>query len=287
MEINGKTEIFGVLGARTEHSFSPVIHNAAFQHLGVNCVFVPFSVAEELLEISFRGLQAAGVRGLAVIIPFKEKVLDFCSVVDEKARLIGAVNTIKFCEDGGIIGSNTDAEASARALRDAGAEIAGSNVLLLGAGGAARAIAYQMAFDGVRSLTIANRTRERAEALCAQVWRSPRKTDVRAIGLEQVELSRAARNADIIINCSAVGMFPDVEDSLLMSEAISENQIVFDIVYNPLETRLLREAQAAGAKTVTGDMMLIYQAIEQERIWLGVSPPLQVMKRAFDSAIAT
>ncbi|MDP2767509.1 MAG: shikimate dehydrogenase [Candidatus Methanoperedens sp.] len=264
-------KLFGVLGDPVSHSLSPVMHNAAFKALGMNCEYHAFRVSADALHDAIHGAYALGFGGLNLTIPLKEKALSFVQPTD-LAKRIGAVNTVDFKK--GIVGYNTDGIGAKMALEGKGIAIKGKNVLLLGAGGAARAIAFQLAADGA-SVTIANRTEERAVALAKEVGRIGKAGGV---GLD--DLKNLVQNSDILINSTAVGMSPEISETIVTGDVMHSNLVVFDIVYNPMKTRLLQEAKKAGAKTIDGVMMLVYQGAEAFKIWTGKTAPLDVMEKA-------
>lgn len=264
-------KLFGVLGDPVSHSLSPVMHNAAFKALGMDCEYHAFRVSADALHDAIHGAYALGFGGLNLTIPLKEKALRVVKPA-ELAKQIGAVNTVDFKK--GIVGYNTDGTGAKMALVGSGIEVRGKNVLLLGAGGAARAIAFQLAADGA-SVTIANRTEERAVALAKEVGGIGK---ARGVGLD--ELKNLVRNCDILINSTSAGMFPNISETIVTSDMMHSSLAVFDIVYNPVNTRLLKEARKAGAKTIDGVMMLVYQGAEAFRIWTGTSPPVEIMEKA-------
>ena len=275
--------IFAVFGDPVEHSLSPVMHNAAYKALGMDCEYYKFRVTPDDLEAAIKGARAMGFGGLNLTIPLKEKALEIVEP-DTMARDIGAVNTIEFSDDtiagiAGIAGHNTDGIGAVKALTASGVDIPGSRVLILGAGGAARAVAYQLAKDGAR-VTIANRTLGRAQELAGNV-RSV--GDANGTGLEK--LPELTANADIIINTTSVGMHPDTDRTLVTADMMHTGQVIFDIVYSPLETRLLSEAKKAGAITIDGIRMLVLQGAESFRIWTGIEPPVDVMEQAVRDVI--
>ncbi len=264
-------KLFGVLGDPVSHSLSPAMHNAAFSALGMDCEYHAFKVSKETLHDAIHGAYALGFGGLNLTIPLKEKALDIVKPT-ELAEKIGAVNTIDFKK--GILGYNTDGIGAKKALESNGIEIRGKNVLLLGAGGAARAIAFQLALEGA-AVTIANRTEERAVALAKDASRIGK---ARGTGLD--ELKALINDCDILINSTAVGMAPRTSETIVTSEMMHSKLVVFDIVYNPVETMLLKEARKAGAKTIDGVMMLVHQGAEAFKIWTGRTPPVDVMEKA-------
>ncbi len=270
-------KLFGVLGDPVSHSLSPVMHNAAFKALGMDCEYHAFRVGPEFLHDAIHGAHALGFGGLNLTIPLKEKALEIVAPAD-MAKQIGAVNTVDFKE--GIVGYNTDGLGAKMALKDNGVGINKKNVLLLGAGGAARAIAFQLAADGA-SVTIANRTPGRAISLVKEVSLIGKASfgDFR-------DLKNLIQDSDILINSTSIGMLPKVSESIVTSDMMHENLVVFDIVYNPVNTQLLREARKAGAKTIDGVMMLVYQGAEAFKIWTGKNPPVEVMEKAVREKLA-
>jgi shikimate dehydrogenase len=269
--------VFAVFGDPIEHSLSPIMHNCAFEKLGMDCVYHAFRVKREQLYDALLGAKAMGFGGVNLTVPLKEEALKTVNA-DPLATMIGAVNTVDLKD--GIRGYNTDGVGAKRALADAGVEVSGAKVLIVGAGGAARAIGFQFASDGA-DVTIANRAGKRALELARDV------SDVgKAQGTGLTNLKDLIKEADILVNSTTVGMFPNTGESIATADQMHSELTVFDIVYNPLETRLLREARIAGATTVNGMMMLIYQGAEAFKIWKGVEPPIDVMKEAVMEALS-
>lgn len=271
-------KLFAVFGDPIEHSLSPVMHNAAFKALGMDCAYYAFRVGKNSLKDAIKGAHAMGFGGLNLTVPLKEEALKIVEP-DPLAAAVGAVNTVDFKE--GIRGYNTDGIGAERALVDAGVKIKGAKVLILGAGGAARGISFQLASDGA-DVIIANRTPERAMQLADDV---ALVGNVKGCGLGQ--LDDLIASADVLINCTTLGMHPHVEDTVATAEQMHADLVVFDIVYNPLRTKLLKEAEKAGARTVSGVMMLVYQGAEAFKIWTGVEPPIEVMKEAVMGELRT
>ncbi|MDI3539522.1 MAG: shikimate dehydrogenase [Methanolobus sp.] len=263
--------VFAVFGDPVGHSLSPAMHNAAFEALDMECTYHAFRVDRENLKAALEGAKAMGFGGVNLTVPLKQEALKIVDA-DPLATAIGAVNTVDFRN--GMKGYNTDGIGAKLSLEEEGVDIRGSEVLIAGAGGAARAIAFQLAKDGA-SVTIANRTAEKAIGLAADV---SAVGNARGCGFEK--LGSLIRESDVLVNCTTLGMKPDIGGTVATAKDMHSDLTVFDIVYNPLETRLLREAKLAGAKTVTGVMMLVYQGAEAFRIWTGVRPPADVMKRA-------
>ncbi|MDI9393947.1 MAG: shikimate dehydrogenase [Euryarchaeota archaeon] len=276
-------QVFAVFGDPVSHSLSPAMHNAAFSALGMDCVYHAFRVRPEKLENAVLGAEAMGFGGLNLTVPLKEKALklDFIKP-DPLAKKIGAVNTIVFGKDGEIRGYNTDGPGARQALLDTSVEIMGSRIVVAGAGGAARALTFQLAADGA-DITVVNRTEERAVELAKEISAAALPGKIRATGLSG--LKGLLRDADVLINTTTLGMYPNTDAAIATAEELHSGLIVFDIVYNPLETRLLREAKATGAKTISGVLMLVYQGAEAFRIWTGVEPPVELMKKTVLEAL--
>jgi len=271
-------KVYGVIGDPIEHSLSPVMHNAAFEALGLDAIYLAFRVAEHELGDAIRGAKSLGIAGLNVTIPLKEKALAFVDA-DDVATRIGAINTIDFTS-GTPTGYNTDGIGALTVLKERVGEIRGKEVLILGAGGAARAIAFYLDAEGAR-LTIANRTEDRAAMLASSLHNAD------FISLREEELKRHIRDADILINTTPVGMYPRADATLVNAGMMHSELVVFDIVYNPAETKLLREAKKAGVQTIIeGVKMLVYQGAASFRIWTGMEPPVEVMESAVRKALS-
>lgn len=276
-------QVFGVFGDPISHSLSPAMHNAAFSALGMDCIYHAFRVKPEKLEKAILGAEAMGFGGLNLTVPLKEVALKLgCIKPDLLAKKIGAVNTIVFEETGEIRGYNTDGLGAKQALQEAAVEIKGSKIVVAGAGGAARAIIFQLAADGAE-ITIINRTEERAIALAKDISAAALPGKVEGRGLS--ELNDLLQGANVLINTTTLGMHPNTESTIATADNLHSGLTVFDIVYNPLETRLLREAKASGAKTVSGVSMLVYQGAEAFRLWTGIDPPVKLMKKTVLEAL--
>ena len=276
--ISGKTKVCGVIGDPVEHSMSPVMHNAAFKKLGVDYLYVPFRVRKEELGKAIEGVRALNIRGLNVTIPHKVTIIPFLDELDTLAEQIGAVNTI-VNNEGVLRGYNTDATGFLQALLEKDIEPKGKNVVILGAGGASRAISFILAERGA-NLVILNRLLELdwAEELARRISEDFGK-EVEALELNEKNLARVLEKANILVNATSVGMSPDVDETPVPARLLKPGLVVFDIVYNPIETRLLREAEATGAQTISGLDMLVWQGALAFEQWTGLKAPVDVMKR--------
>jgi shikimate dehydrogenase len=293
--IDGKTKILGVIGDPIEHTFSPAMHNAGLKALDLNYIYLPFHVKEEKLRECIEGAKAIGIRGLNVTIPHKTNVIKHLDEVDQVASMIGAVNTIQFnynefnessSKDNDINvttkGFNTDGYGCVRAIEEK-TSIKDKKVTITGAGGAARAVAFQIANGGISELSILNRNLSKAQSLADDL-----KTSLNGIGIDidinaydldslKGELSKS----DIFIDTTPIGMYPNVDDKPIASaDMLHEDLLVNDIVYTPMETSLIREAKLANATVVPGYKMLLYQGIRSFEIWLGREAPVNVMEKA-------
>ena len=275
------TTVYGVLGSPISHSLSPVMHNAAFSALNLNAAYYAFDVDAKRVEAAIRGALALGFGGLNLTFPLKEVALRYCSP-DAMAQGIGAVNTIDRTGTGYI----TDGIGAVRALEEAGIEAQGTTVLLLGAGGAAKAIAAQLLVKGAR-VTIANRTVSRSLVLARQLTAAHFDCGcgyVEAHDLAQID--RLLPEARVLINATTVGMRGVVNgQTLVKASQMHPKLVVFDIVYDPLETPLLREARAAGLQTIDGVKMLVHQGAASFAMWTNVDPPVQIMEAAAREAL--
>ena len=277
MAINGKTRVCAVIGDPVEHSLSPVMHNAAFQKLGLNLVYVAFNVTKNELKEAISAARSLGLRGLNVTMPHKKAVMGYLDETDSTAEAIGAVNTI-LNNQGKLVGYNTDGKGAMIALKENGIYPEEKKMLLLGAGGAAKAIAFQAAQE-VEELVILNRTSEKAEQLAELLCKKFGKK-VKGGALSAEVLKEEMKTADILVNATSVGMKPDVNTSPVPSDLLRRDLCVMDIVYNPFETKLVKDAKAVGAKVVLGLEMLLYQGAVSFEIWTNCPAPVDVMKKA-------
>lgn len=258
---NSSTKLIAIIGDPIEHSITPRIQNAALREIGANLFNLAFHVSPAKLESAIRGAQSLGFLGLMVTIPHKEAVFALCDELDESAKLMGAANLLQF-QNGKIIGHSSDGWAALKSLEEENVEFAGKNIAILGGGGAARSLALTFARAGAREIQILNRTIERAEKIRGEVENLG--VACRATGTEN--LSAALQNSDLLVNATSVGMTPKSGETPVARELLRPALAVYDIVYNPLETRLLREARKAGARAVDGLGMLIYTNVYAAKI---------------------
>lgn len=277
--ISGKTRVCGVIGDPIEHTMSPIMHNTAFKYLGIDYVYIPFRVESNGLEKAISGARALGLVGLNVTIPHKVSVIPLLDTLDPLAEKIGAVNTI--VNDNGVLkGYNTDATGFLHALLDKGIKPDNKKVAVIGAGGASRAITYILAKNGAE-LVIFNRPLEMewAEKLADEISREFNR-NTRALELNQENLALELKDSDIMVNATSVGMAPNSDETPVPSILLRYIPVVFDVVYNPVETRLCREAKETGATTISGLDMLVWQGALAFEKWTGYKAPLEMMKKA-------
>lgn len=267
--IRPSTALCGVILHPASHTRSPAMHNAAFAALGLDAVYLAFDVAPAQLSGAVEGARALGIRQLAVSLPHKESILPLLDEVDAVARRIGAVNTVTR-QNGALVGANTDWIGALRAL-ERETQVAGEEAVVLGAGGAARAVIYGLVEAGAK-VRVLNRSQEKAAALAAELG---------AIGSGPLE-ALGERRFDILVNTTRVGLGSDA--SPVRAEAIPAGSVVLDAVYDPAETALLRDAARRGARPIGGKWMLVYQAAAQLRLWSNRDAPVEVMAAAFDAA---
>jgi len=276
MEISGKTRVCGIIGDPVEHSLSPAMHNAAFQTLKLDFVYVAFRVRKDKLREAIVGAKSLDIRGLNVTMPHKNAVMKYLDEIDPMARSIGAVNTI-LNDKGKLIGYNTDGIGALKALKENDISLNGKKLLLLGAGGAGKAIAFHAAQE-VEELKILNRTTSKAKDL-AEVLRKKFGKKIDGNTLSATTIKELA-DADIVVNATSVGMHPKDDQSPIVPSWLRPSLCVMDIVYNPVETKLVKDARSVGAKVVSGVEMLVYQGAASFEIWTNRPAPVKVMKQA-------
>lgn len=281
ISVTGSTKVVGVFGFPVEHSLSPAMHNAAFAAVGLPYIYVPFCVRPEDLGAAVRSLPSLGVVGVNLTIPHKEAVLSYLDDITTEARDVGAVNTVH-CVDGKLVGDNTDGRGFFEPLRELGLSVSGRRVVVIGAGGAARAVTFRLAREGAL-VTLANRTVERARNLASAIAAAGLGEDVvRPVALENSgELGGAISEAVLLVQTTKIGMFPEAAAlPPVPLEAFHSNLLVYDLVYNPVETLLLKRARERGCRTLGGVKMLVYQGAAAFQRWTGHWPPTEIMEQA-------
>jgi len=277
MEVSGKTKVFCVIGDPIEHSLSPIMHNAAFKHLKIDAVYVAFNVKENMLEDAVKGMRSFGICGMNVTMPHKTAIIKYLDESDPVARFVGAVNTVLNAY-GKLLGFNTDGVGALRALEENGVKTKGKRILLLGAGGAGRAIAFQLAQEA-DELVILNRDVNKARLLADTLRRKFNK-DVVGDSLLPSTLKDWIKDVDVLINATSVGMHPHQDKTPVDKSLLRPELAVMDIVYNPVETRLLKDAKSVGAQVIYGTEMLVFQGAVSFEIWFNRPAPVNVMREA-------
>ncbi|MCD6465190.1 shikimate dehydrogenase [Candidatus Bathyarchaeota archaeon] len=284
MKISGRTKVCALIGNPVEHSLSPIIQNAAFRKLDLDYVYVVFNVKSKDLGEAVYGVKALGICGLNVTMPHKTAIIPYLDELDETARKTGSVNTV-LNNNGRLIGYTTDGVGALNALKHAGVDPSGKRIVILGAGGASRSISFTLA-EHASELVILNRTFSKAKALKDAIRKAlGDRAKVRALPLTDENLSVELADADILINATSVGMKPNENETPVKQIYLREDLVVFDLIYEPLETRLLREAKSIGAKVVDGLSMLVHQGAASFEIWTGIKAPVDVMMEAALKAI--
>ncbi len=279
MNIEGTTKIVGVIGYPIKHSASPVMHNAAFKSLGLDYVYLPFEVRPGRIGEAAKALTSLGMVGINVTIPHKETIRPYLNEISREAELIGAVNTVVVRDDK-LIGYNTDGQGFIASLREDGKDtVKGKTLLVLGAGGAAKAVVTQAALEGAGKILVIDKFKEKAEQIVHNLGKNIPSGKAQAVPLE--ELKTKLREADFLINATPVGMNPD--DPLIIDPGwLSSSLLVFDLVYNLGETKLMKAAREKGCRVVGGLGMLAHQGAISFQLWTGKEAPLQVMRKALE-----
>ena len=281
MEINAQTQFCGVIGNPVEHSLSPAIHNAAFQKLGLNFVYLAFRV--EAIGDAIKGLRSLGsFRGASVTIPHKVATVPLLDSIEPTARHIGAINTI-VAKGGTLTGYNTDATGALRALREGAVALKGRQVVILGSGGAARAIAFALGTEpGIDRLTILGIDNQERTALVRDLQSKTGMT-VQESSLNEGTLRKVLPDTHVLIHCTPMGMSPKLHETSVPVTLLHAGLTVMDIVYNPRDTRLLKDAKAAGCRTIPGLEMFLHQAAAQFELWTNQTAPADVMRAILES----
>ncbi len=281
-----KTRLVGVIGWPIEHSLSPSMQNAALREMGLNWLYLAFAVEPERVGEALDGVRGLGLLGLNVTIPHKSAVLDHLDEIDDAVAALGVANTIVREDDGRLVGHNTDGPGFLRSLAEHGHDVAGKAVTLIGAGGAARSVAYACADRGAIRMRIVNRTLERAEDVADLVRDKAGLAAVEAVPLADPGAEQAVAEADVVVDCTSIGMYPEHEvDPVIPGRWLRAGQVVVDLTYNPIDTVMLQAAREAGAETVDGAGMLVHQGAISLQYWSGRQPPVETMRRALLSEL--
>lgn len=277
MMITGKTKVLAVIGAPIAHSLSPIIQNAALQAAGIDCVYAALPVRPGALSSAVYGLRDAGVVGFNVTIPFKTEIMELMDALSEDAQRIRAVNTVVVQTDGTLMGHNTDVVGFLAGFAEHGVVPAGKRAVVLGAGGAARAVLWGLLRSGISSVCVGVRNGAKGAALCEEFAADG---DVRSAVFDDPDFVACIGSADIVVQTTPMGMTPHIDAMPPVDvAAINSSAVVYDLIYTPAKTRLLREAEARGHETINGEMMLAAQGAEAFFLWTNVRPDMALMRR--------
>lgn len=284
--ITGHTRLTGLLGSPVAHSLSPLMHNEAFRHLGLDYIYLAFDVKAESMETAINGLRELNVRGFNITMPCKNIMAKLCDNLSPAARITGSVNTV--VNDNGVFtGYTTDGIGYMKSLQSAGYNIIGKKMTLLGAGGAATAILVQAALDGVSEISVFNRKGPSYEGMLQTLSLLKESTSCKVTLYDlddETALKREISDSAILTNGTSVGMSPNTEQSIITdSSYLHKDLIVSDIIYNPRETKLLKLAKEQDCKTCNGLYMLLYQGAEAFKLWTGQDMPVSIIKEKFFS----
>lgn len=275
------TELIGLIGHPIKHSYSPFIQNFALEQMNLDYVYLPFDVPSENLKAAINGMLALGLKGLNVTLPHKEKIIKYLDEVSEEASIIGAVNTI-VNDHGKLMGYNTDAYGILETLLPYKEKISSTRATVIGAGGSARAVIYTLLrYFKPEEINIINRTQQKADTLANDFALKMRYDSFHTFELFPPDNVETLKNSSLIVNATTLGMYPDVEDTITdIDDSFNDEQIVFDLIYNPTKTKFLKTAEMQGAKVIGGLKMLISQAAKSFELWTGVEMPVEII---FDS----
>ncbi len=283
-KFNFNTKIVGIIGHPIRHSYSPLMHNISFELSGLNFIYLPFDVPASSLKDALKGMVALGIKGFNVTLPLKEKILPLLKDVSEEANIIGAVNTV-VNEDGILHGYNTDVMGVIETLNPFKDELQGSTVTVIGAGGAARSVIYALIrYFKVEQIHIVNRTEQIGESLKEYFSVKMLFNNFKAHPLMPPDLVDIFKNSKMIVNTTSMGMHPNVDDSATsIPESFTKDQIVFDVIYNPVKTKLLKIAESQGAKIITGLTMFVEQGAKSYELWTGEKMHVEKVYKALQS----
>ncbi|WP_313343858.1 shikimate dehydrogenase [Sedimentibacter sp.] len=277
--IQGTTTLVGLLGYPLKHSRSPHMHNTAFEALGLDHVYMAFEVKEGYIKEGLDAIRILNTEGCNVTMPHKKKVLEYLDEISDDAKIIGSVNTVKN-NNGKLTGYNTDGRGFIKALEENHVEYKNKKIVLAGAGGAARAVATQLAYEGASELVLFNRTLSTAEEIIENINKNIPECKGRALELKEEELKKEIQDASILVNCTSLGMKVTVDQAIVSSsDAFHKDLFVADIVYDPPKTKLLEMADEAGCRYMNGLMMMIWQGAIAFKIWTGKDMPVDLIKK--------
>lgn len=276
MNIDSDTKLYCLIGHPISKSLSPLIHNFSFNENKINAKYLTFDVKENNLKMAISGLKALGVQGFNVTIPYKTEIIQYLDELSEEAKLIGSVNTVKNV-NGKLIGYNTDGMGFIESLKENKIEIKEKIVLVIGAGGAGRAICMMLAKEGAEKIHIINRTIDKAKKLSKELNSIFDDVLITYGSLDNKKID--FKNIDIVVNCTSVGMYPNIDETPINPNHFTSKTTVYDIIYKPIKTKFLKFAEKRGCKILNGLDMLIYQGILSEEIWLDMNLNVEKVKK--------
>lgn len=280
MNIKASTKIYGIIGHPVEHSLSPSMHNNAFEKVGLDCVYLAFDITPGNLGDAVRGIKSLGIKGINVTIPHKQAIVNLVDEIDDDAMLVGAVNTVNN-EKGKLVGYNTDVGGFLRAVKDDFDFIpTGKKIFLVGAGGAARAVIVGLCNNKASEIVIVNRTLSKAEDLAGEFGHHYPSTKLRAVSLKDKDnVSKEIKKSELLVNTSSAGMKGDNPLNLPLG-LLPKGACVYDLVYEPALTPLVKDARDLNLSSQSGISMLLYQGVDAFEIWTGKKAPVEVMKKS-------
>ncbi len=281
--VSNKTRLCCVIGHPVDKSLSPIMHNEAFRAKGLNYVYLAFDVDTSRLKEAVEGLRALKVKGFNVTMPHKVAILNLLDRINEGASLVGAVNTV-VNDDGELIGYNTDVNGIISALEAKVHSLKGLKALLIGAGGAARACIVALVSKGCKEIIIMNRTFDKAKLMAEDLGKKL-KMNYNLEEFSMNSLKKAINSVDILMNATPIGTYPNLDESIVPQELIKKDMVVFDAVYNPKKTKLIRDAEKMGAKVIPGYEMFVGQGAASFKLWTGIDAPIDIMRRAVLKAL--
>jgi len=276
--VSSGTKITALLGHPVKQSLSALMHNTGFEYLGLDYLYIPFDIEQKDLETTVAGLKALDFTGFNLTMPHKQEIIQYLDEVSEEAKLIGAVNTVVI-KKGRLIGYNTDGKGYIASLEEEKVPLKNQKVVMVGAGGAAKSIAIQLAMEGAREIFLLNRTIGPAKEIADTIAENIRGCRVKFQEFTQNNLQKALEGANILINCTPLGMHSMKDSSIIEDESILRKELVVsDVIYNPCETKLLRQGKNRGCKTLNGLGMLIWQGAFAFKLWTGEDMPVEVVR---------
>ena len=273
--VSGTTRIYGIIGNPVTHTLSQLLHNTAFREMELNCIYLPFQVDNTELSAAIKGIRAMKIHGFNVTMPHKLTIIPLIDQLDPHAMKIGAVNTI-VNNEGKLTGYNTDAAGFTKALLDNGVDLGGKKVVVFGAGGVSRAICFALA-EQQCEIVIVNRTMDKARKL-ANMVSVMSSQEVKSFNISEETLDKSLNRADIIVNATSVGMGETVGKSVADAGLLNSSMVVFDTIYHPIETQLIKDAKKSGAQVIGGLDMLLWQGAIAFKLWTGLDAPFELMK---------